>query len=415
VTASQTHVIVGASLAGATAAETLRTEGFDGRVVLIGAEPHRPYERPPLSKQVLRGEADPGSTAVHPASFYEDHGIELRLGTRVRAIDVPAALVELDDGRAIQYDRLLLATGSRPRRLTTPGADLDGVHYLRTIDDAAALHAAVGLGTRVAVIGAGWIGSEVAASLRQTGAEVTVVDPQPTPLHAVLGPEVGAVYRDLHREHGVELRLGTGVDRIAGSRSGAVSAVHTTDGTVIGTDVVVVGVGATPRTELAGEAGLALDWGVAVDEHLETSAPGVFAAGDVAAAWHPTLAWRLRVEHWANAKNQGALAARNMLGAGLAYDRLPYFFSDQYDLGMEYSGYAPAWDRVVFRGDPAAREFIAFWLAEGRVLAAMNANVWDVVDPLQALIASKRQVDPTALADPGVPLADLAGAGTSTR
>lgn len=414
-TTSQTHVIVGASLAGAKAAETLRAEGFDGRVVLIGAELDRPYERPPLSKQVLRGEADAASAFVHPEGFYEEQGIDLRLGTRVRSIDVPASLVELDDGRTIQYDRLLLATGSRPRHLTIPGADLDGVFYLRTLDDAAALRAAVVPGTRVAVIGAGWIGSEVAASLRQVGAEVTVVDPQPTPLHTVLGPEVGAVYRDLHRDHGVELHLGTGVDRITGPRTRAVAAVHTSDGAVIEADVVVVGVGAMPRTELGDGAGLAVDGGIAVDQRLETSAPGVYAAGDVAAAWHPILGRRLRVEHWANAQNQGIVAAKNMLGAGLAYDRLPYFFSDQYDLGMEYSGHAHTWERVVFRGDPEARQFIAFWLADGRVVAAMNANVWDVVEPLQALIASTQRVDPAALADPDVPLAELADAGTSTR
>lgn len=403
--ASETHVIVGASLAGAKAAETLREEGFAGRIVLFGAERHRPYERPPLSKKVLRGEDDPASAFVHPYGFYEQHDIELRLSTRIESIDPKLRLVEDQDGHLTHYDKLLLTTGSRPRRLKIEGSDLDGIVYLRTMDDVAALRKAVRPGTRVVVVGAGWIGSEVAASLRQMEAEVALVDPAPTPLHAVLGPEVGAMYRDVHAEHGVELHLGSGVERFVGGSS--VAGVVTGSGLEIDADVVVVGIGATPRIELAQRAGLAIKDGIAVDEHLQTSVPDIFAAGDVAAAWHPSLGWRLRVEHWANALNQGVTAAKNMLGAGEAYDRMPYFFSDQYDLGMEYSGYAPAWDEVVFRGDPAAREVIAFWLSEERVVAAMNANVWDVVEPLQALISARRRVDPRALADPDVPLSEL--------
>ena len=412
-TSTETHVIVGASLAGAKAAETLRAEGFDGRVLLIGAEPNRPYERPPLSKQVLRGEAEAATAFVHPDGFYDEHGIELQLGTRIESIDPHQQLVEDQDGHAIHYDRLLLTTGSRPRRLPVPGAEKDGIFYLRDMTDAAALRKAVSAGTRVAVVGAGWIGSEVAASLRQMGAEVSLIDPLPTPLHAVMGHEVGSMYADLHAEHGVALHMGVGVERFIGN--GSVAGVGTSDGAIVEAEVVVVGVGATPRIELAQRAGLAVDGGVVVDEHLQTSAPNIYAAGDVAMAMNPALGCHVRVEHWANAQNQGISAAKSMLGQDEVYDRLPYFFSDQYDLGMEYSGHAPAWDRVVIRGDVAAREIIAFWVAGGRVTAAMNANVWDVVEPLKALIASRRQVEVEALADPSVPLEELAEAGAGAR
>ena len=397
-----THVIVGASLAGAKAAETLRANGFDGRVVLVGAEQFRPYERPPLSKQLLRGESAVEDAFVHDERFYANNDIELLLDTRVDELDVHAQTVTVNGRESIRYDRLLLATGARPRRLNIPGAQLEGIQYLRDLHDNNALRAALQTATRVVVVGAGWIGSEVAASIRQLGREVAIVDPAPVPLAAVLGPEVGAVYRDLHAEHGVELHLGTGVESFVGER--AVSGVRTSAGTVIPADLIVVGVGAEPRVELARRAGLRIDGGIATDEFLETSAPGVFAAGDVAAAWHPRLGQRVRVEHWANAQHQGVAAGMNMHGAALPYDRVPYFYSDQYDLGMEYSGFAPRWDRVVFRGDPATREFIAFYVADGRVVAALNANVWDVVEPLQTLIAARRPVDDARLADADVAL-----------
>ncbi|MGH9187442.1 MAG: NAD(P)/FAD-dependent oxidoreductase [Acidimicrobiales bacterium] len=400
-----TQVIVGASLAGAKAAETLRTEGFDGRVVLVGAEVHRPYERPPLSKQLLRGETTADEAHVHEETFYTDHDIELRLGTRVTEIDTHSTVVHLQGGEQIGYDRLLLATGARPRRLRLPGAELAGIHYLRDLGDNQALREALRSATRVGVVGAGWIGSEVAASVRQLGLEVALIDPGSVPLAAVLGPEVGAVYRDLHAEHGVELHFDETVHGFVGDRS--VAGVVTRGGTTIDADLVVVGVGVEPCIELAQHAGLDIDGGIAVDELLQTSAPGVFAAGDAAAAWHPRLGRRVRVEHWANAQNQGIVAAKNMLGAAIPYDRVPYFFSDQYDLGMEYSGYAPSWDRVVFRGDPETREFIAFWLTDDRVVAAMNANVWDVVEPLRSLIEAQQTVDQSRLVDPDVPLGAL--------
>jgi 3-phenylpropionate/trans-cinnamate dioxygenase ferredoxin reductase component len=395
----QTFAIVGAGLAGATAAQALREEGFDGRVVLLGAEPERPYERPPLSKQYLRGEGD--KPFVHEAGFYADHDIELRVGETAVSLDPGRRELALDTGERLAFTRLLLATGAEPRRPGIPGADLDGVHFLRTLADSDSLRARLQAGGRLVVVGAGWIGSEVAASARELGVEVTVVAPETVPLERVLGREVGAFYRDLHAGHGVALRLGAAVAAVEGD--GRVERVRLGDGGTIDCDAVVVGVGAQPRTGLAAAAGLAVEDGVLVDARLETSVPGIFAAGDVAGQQHPRLG-RLRVEHWDNALSQGRAAALGMLGSTVAYDRLPYFFSDQYDVGMEYSGHAASWDRVVFRGDPASGEFIAFWLAGGRVLAAMNVNVWDVAEPLRELIASGEEVDERRLADPGVPL-----------
>jgi 3-phenylpropionate/trans-cinnamate dioxygenase ferredoxin reductase subunit len=410
-----TFVIVGASLAGAKAAETLRTEGFDGRVVLIGEETERPYERPYLSKEYLRGDKPAAKLYVHDEGFYADNDIELLTGTRVESLDPGAREVTLADGSTMAYSRLLLATGAAPRRLALPGADLPGVRYLREMADSDALRAAITAASRVVVIGAGWIGSEVAASARQLGAEVAVVGPEAVPLERVLGPEVGGVYRDLHAEHGVDLHLSTQIEAIVGN--GAAQGVRTIDGSVIEGDLVVVGVGASPRDELAREAGLTVENGIVVDEFLRTSAPDVFAAGDVAATWNARYNKRIRLEHWANALNQGPAAARNMLSqdstAGTehqltAYAKLPYFYSDQYDLGMEYNGYATEWDRVVLRGDASAREFIAFWISNGRVLAGLNANIWDQGDAIKALIRGGATVDSDALADPSVPLDDLA-------
>jgi 3-phenylpropionate/trans-cinnamate dioxygenase ferredoxin reductase component len=404
-TSDQTFVIVGASLAGAKAAETLRAEGFDGRLVLVGAEDERPYERPPLSKDYLRGEVDREKVYVHAEGFYAEHDIELRLGRTAVSLDTAGAELALDDGERLGYDRLLLATGAEPRALSIPGAQLDGVVYLRSVADCDALRRRLDRGGAVVVIGAGWIGSEVAASARQRGLEVTVIEPMIVPLERVLGREVGAVYRDIHRDHGVQMLLGTGVEAFEGDI--AVERVRASDGRAVECDFVVVGVGVQPRTGLAAQAGLAIDNGILVDEHLRTSAPGVFAAGDVANAHHPFYGEPIRVEHWANALHQGPAAARAMLGHPEVYDRLPYFFSDQYDVGMEYAGFARAWERVVFRGDPVTREFIAFWLVEARIVAGMNVNVWDVTDAIQRLISERVAVDDRRLADPGVALEDL--------
>jgi 3-phenylpropionate/trans-cinnamate dioxygenase ferredoxin reductase subunit len=404
----QTHVIIGASLAGAKAAETLREEGFDGRVVLVGAEEERPYERPPLSKDYLRGEAGREKVYVHAEGFYAEQDIELRLGRTAVSLDTANAQLKLDDGEELSYDRLLLATGAEPRRLELPGAELDGVFYLRSVQDSDALRERIDAGGAVVVVGAGWIGAEVAASARQRGLDVSVVEPASVPLERVLGTEVGAIYRDVHADHGVRLLLGTGVEAFEGD--GSVERVRTSDGRSVDCDFVVVGVGVEPRTALAADAGLTISNGILVDERLRASAPGVFAAGDVANALHPFYGEPVRVEHWANALNQGPAAARNMLDQESAYDRLPYFFSDQYEVGMEYTGYARRWDRVVFRGDPATREFIAFWLLDGRAVAGMNVGVWDVTDPIKRLIGERIAVDDRQLADPDVPLDTLASA-----
>ena len=333
----RTFVIVGASLAGAKAAETLREEGFEGRIVLVGSETELPYERPPLSKEYLRGEAERDTIYVHEASFYDEQRIELRLGETAVALDPERHEVELSGGDRLAYERLLITTGAEPRRLDIPGGDLDGVHYLRSVESCDAIRARLDRGGSVAVVGAGWIGSETAASARQRGLDVTLVDPMSVPLERVLGPEVGAVYRDVHAEHGVELMLATGVEAFEGGS--AVERVRTSDGRTVDCDFVIVGVGVQPRTELAERAGLAIDNGIAVDSKLQTSATDVFAAGDVARHDHP-LHGPIRIEHWANALHQGPAAARNMLGRDEPYDRVPYFYSDQYDVGMEYSGYA---------------------------------------------------------------------------
>jgi 3-phenylpropionate/trans-cinnamate dioxygenase ferredoxin reductase subunit len=402
-------VIVGASLAGAKAAETLRDEGYDGRLVLVGEEPERPYERPPLSKDYLRGEVERDKAYVHEAGLYEERGIELRTGTAVAAVDAAAHTVTLAGGESLSWDRLLLAVGAEPRRLDVPGADLEGVLYLRTLADCERLRAALGAGGRVVVVGAGWIGSEVAASARTLGLDVTLLERVDVPLEHVLGPAMGGFYADLHRERGVDLLTGVAVEAFEGA--GRVERVRLAGGRTVDCATVVVGVGVAPRTALADAAGLAVDNGVLVDATLQASAPDVYAAGDVANAEHPFYGRRVRVEHWANALNQGPAAARNMLGAGQPYERLPYFFSDQYDVGMEYTGLASGTDRVVTRGDVPGREFIAFWMADGRVVAGMNVNVWDVTGPIQALIRSRAQVDVARLQDPDVPLEDLAPAG----
>ncbi|MFF5444755.1 NAD(P)/FAD-dependent oxidoreductase [Streptomyces sp. NPDC012888] len=420
VDAHRTFVIVGGGLAGAKAAETLRSEGFTGRVILIGDERDHPYERPPLSKGYLLGKEERDSVFVHEPAWYARADVELHLGQPAVQLERAEKRVVLGDGTALHYDKLLLATGSEPRRLDIPGTGLAGVHHLRRLAHAERLRgtlAALGRDNgRLVIAGAGWIGLEVAAAARNYGAEVTVIEPEATPLYTVLGPELGQLFADLHREHGVVFHFGARLTEITG-QDGMVLAVRTDDGEEHPAHAVLAAIGAAPRTALAETSGLALvdrahGGGVAVDASLRTSDPDVYAAGDVAAAHHPLFGTRLRVEHWANALNGGPAAARAMLGQEVSYDRVPYFFSDQYDLGMEYSGYAPpgSYDQVVVRGDAGRREFIAFWLSGGRVLAGMNVNVWDVTDRIQALIRSGAAVDPDALADPAVPLESLAPA-----
>jgi 3-phenylpropionate/trans-cinnamate dioxygenase ferredoxin reductase subunit len=400
-----TFAIVGAGLAGATAAQTLRDEGFDGAVVLLGDEPHRPYERPPLSKEYLQGKSPRDKVFVHPEGWYAEHDVDLRLGVTANGIDLQARRVLTSDGASVQYDSLLLATGSTPRRLALPGSDLGGVLYLRRLDDSDRIRAAFAGRPRVVVVGAGWIGLETAAAARVAGLSVTVLEHAEAPLARILGSRMSAVFSQLHRDNGVDLRCGVTISELTGT-SGQVTGVRLGDGSVIEADLVLVGVGISPETGLAEAAGLAVGNGITVDERLRTSDPAVYAAGDVADALHPLLGHRLRVEHWANARRQGAVAARSMLGRDAVYARLPYFFTDQYDLGMEYTGYVDpaAVEDVVVRGDLPGRRFVAFWLADGRVRAGMSVNVWDVTEAVEELITSGRRVEAALLADPGVPL-----------
>ena len=403
-TNKQTFLIAGGGLAGATAAVTLREEGFDGRVAILGEETRSPYERPALSKEFLRGEKDEQELLVKPDAFYAEHSIEVLTETRVVELDPAGRSVVTEGGTRMAYDQLLLATGSSARRLDIPGAELDGIHYLRTTDDANAIRTAASSAGRAVVVGGGWIGSEVAASLRQLGLSVALVAPAELPLLSALGSEVATIYRDLHLENGVELHMSERVVEFVGQAH--VTGVRTASGSVISGDMVVVGVGAEPRVELARAVGLVAGDAVPTDDRL-LAAPSIHAAGDIADAWHPVLGYRVRVEHWDNAKRQGAAAAHNMLGRDEPYDRLPYLYSDQFDLGMEYVGHAPEWDEVVIRGDAKGREFIAFWLRDGRVKAAMNANIWKVNKQLRELIAAGEVVARDALRDADVPLAEL--------
>jgi 3-phenylpropionate/trans-cinnamate dioxygenase ferredoxin reductase subunit len=405
-----TFVIVGGGLAGAKAAESLRAEGFDGDVVLFGSEPERPYERPALSKGYLLGKDTRDSVFVHPADWYAQNNVDLRTGVTVAMVDPAAHLVTFEGG-TIAYDKLLLATGSSARRIDIPGAGLGNVFYLRTLPESEALRAAFTPEARVVIVGAGWIGLEAAAAARTAGASVTIVAPQASALYQQLGPELGAKFTELHRSHGVEFRFGESAAelRAAGPGSGQVGSVVTTSGAELPADVVVAAIGIVPNDGLAKSAGLEVDNGVVTDAALRTSAPDIFAAGDVASSYHPLLGRHLRMDHWSNALNGGKAVAISMLGRPLEYDRVPYFFSDQYDLGMECAGLPSpgAYDQVVYRGDSDTLEFIAFWLKEGRLIAGMNVNVWDVNDDLQALVRAGKPLDTARLTDPAIPLTEV--------
>lgn len=398
-------VIVGAGLAGVSAAESLRDEGFTGSISIVGAERHPPYQRPPLSKGFLQGRTGIEDIYVHPPQFYADHQVELVLGTRIAHVRPDRSQVEAEGGEVFSYDRLLLAPGARPRRLPIPGAELDRVHYLRDISDAQAIQRNMGAARHVVVVGAGWIGCEVAASARQSGLEVTVIDPLSVPLERVLGPDVGLLWRDLHVSHGVRMLLGTGVGSFQGD--GHVERVILSDGRSIDADLVVVGVGVVPSVEFAADV-LRTDNGILVDELLQTSVPGIFAGGDVANAPHPLFARRLRVEHWATARDHGRAVARSMLGKGTPYDVLPSFYSDQYGLSLQYWGHASSWDDVVLRGTLDDRNLIALWLRDGKVLAGMGVGAPDAGGPIEQLIRSQSTVDTDKLRDLDTPLADAA-------
>ena len=405
-----TFVIVGGGLAGAKAAETLRAEGFDGDVVLFGSEPERPYERPPLAKGYLLGKDTRDSVFVHSAGWYADNRVDLRTGVTVAMIDPAAHLVTFDGG-TIGYDKLLLATGAHARRVDIPGTGLGNVFYLRTLPESDALRAAFAPDARVVIVGAGWIGMEAAAAARTAGSSVTIVEPLPGALHRVLGPELGGKFADLHRSHGVTFRFGESAAEFLaeGPGSAKVGKVVTTTGAELPADVVLVGIGVVPNDELAKSAGLDVDNGVLTDSALRTSDPDIYAAGDVANSYLPLLGRHLRIDHWSNALNGGKAAAKSMLGQTVEHNRVPYFYSDQYDLGMECAGLPlpGAYDQVAYRGDTGSLEFIAFWLNQGRLVAGMNVNVWDVTDDIQSLIRSGRPLDPVRLADPAIPLTDV--------
>jgi 3-phenylpropionate/trans-cinnamate dioxygenase ferredoxin reductase subunit len=400
-------LIIGGGLAGGTAAEALRDEGFDGDITVVAAEAHPPYQRPPLSKGYLAGSEGLDAVLLHPAEWYDERGIRLITGVAATSLEPAAHAVELEDGERLTYDAVLLATGATPRMVPLPGHDLPGVMTLRRLDDSDELVAQLREGgKRLVVIGAGWIGMEVAATARGFGNEVAILERDAVPLAMALGAEMGEVFRGLHLEHGVDLRTSVGVDRIVGE--GRAEGV-VVDGETLAADLVLVGVGASANTALAEEAGLDILNGVLTDEALRTSAADVFAAGDVANAFHPVLQRHLRSEHWANALNAGKVVARSMLGQPASFDDIPYFYTDQYDLGMELSGYAPLMTdaEIVVRGDLDAREFIAFWTDDGRIVAGMNVNVWDVNHKVQSLIRSGARIDPDRLRDPEVPLEDL--------
>ena len=382
----QTFVIVGANLAGGRAAQAVRKEGFDGRVVLIGAEPDPPYERPPLSKEYLRGDMPREKLFIAPDDAYGEQEIELRLGVRATRIDPRDHAVELEGGERLGYDKLLLATGGRPRRVDAPGSELAGILELRTIADCERIAPELRPGRRLAVIGAGFIGAEVAATARGIGLQVDVLEMAPVPLGRALGEELGRIYAEIHRDHGVQLHTGEAIERFEGS--GRVERVVSTSGRAIDCDFVVVGVGIAPATELAESAGLVVDNGIVVNEHCETSARDIYAAGDVANYYHPVLDTRLRVEHWSNAQNQGVAAAKNMLGLREAYVDIPWFWSDQYDLNLQYVGHATRWDEIVLRGDVAARSFTAFYIEAGRLRAALTVNRHRDIRPSRELIRS---------------------------
>jgi NADPH-dependent 2,4-dienoyl-CoA reductase/sulfur reductase-like enzyme len=396
-------VVIGGGLAGAKGVEALRAKGFTGTLTLISDETDLPYERPPLSKEYLQGKAEFEKAVVHPADWYESNDVDLRLGVAVMSIDRDRNQIELADGTLLAYDKLLLATGAVPRRLNVDGGD--AAHYLRSHRDSDVLKAAFTEGKRVVVIGAGWIGLEVAAAARNAGAEVTIVEMADLPLVGVLGPEMAEVFADLHRDHGVDLRLGATLHEIVVDDDGNATGVRIDDDT-IDADLVVAGVGVAPEDSLARMAALDIDNGVLVDQSLRTSDRDIYAVGDIANHDHPVLQRRIRVEHWANALNQPATAAAAMLGdANARYENLPYFFSDQYDLGMEYVGHAPrdGYAKVVVRGDTKSREFVAFWLDDED-----HVHVWDVVDAIKPIIAERTRVDPDKLKDSSVGYDDVA-------
>ena len=399
------HVILGASLAGATAAITLREEGADGDVILIGAEPQPPYERPPLSKAYLRGEVPFDKALVRPAAFYAEHGIQTMFGTRATRIDPSARVVELEDHRRVSFDALLIATGGRNRTVSIPGVDLDGIYSLRTVQDADRIRAEMIAGRRAVVVGMGFIGSEVAASLRQKGLEVVAIDPSKTPLFRVLGEGVGQTIAKLHRDHGVRMIFEDTVAAFEGTRR--VGCVVTKAGLRLECDFAVVGIGIEPAVEALADSGIQVDNGVVVDEYCQTNVSGIYAAGDVANHYHPVFDRRIRVEHWQNAIKQGAAAARNMLGRRIAYDEIHWFWSEQYDANLQYAGFHTQWEQLVVRGRLESASYLACYVNAGRIDAAVGLNRAKELRRIMPLIKARRPVNLERLRDESVDLRSL--------
>jgi len=404
----QTIAIVGASLTGASAAAALREDGFDGRVVLLGAEPQLPYDRPPLSKAYLRGGMPFEKTLLRPPEFYRERNIETRLETRVVSVDPEKRTLEIQGGERLEFDSVLIATGGRNRRFPIPGLDLPGVYDLRTVADADRIRDAIARGGRAVVVGMGFIGAEVAASMRQCGLEVTAIEPFKTPLYRALGEEIGRVVEGLHRDHGVELVLGDAVSAFEGA--GRVERVVTRGGRRVECDLAVFGLGIEPATELVAGTSVRTDNGIVVDEYCRTNVPGIFAAGDVANHYHPVCARQMRVEHWQNGVKQGAAAARSMLGRAQPYDEVHWFWSDQYDANIQYAGFHTAWDTVVVRGSLPTRKFMAFYMAEGRVESVVAINQGRDLRRALPIIKARVAVDLARLEDPNVDLRTLAPA-----
>ncbi len=394
----ETYVVAGANLAGGTAAATLRADGFNGRLILVGEEPVAPYERPPLSKEFLRGEAPFEKALIRPPGFWEANEIECRFGSRVARIDPGSRQAILDDGEALRYDKVLVATGLRNRTLHVPGSHLPGIHLLRTVADADAIRAETAGATAVVVVGMGFIGSEVAASLRRCGLDVVAVEPLPAPCYRALGPQIGAVVAAIHADHGVKMHFGESVDAFEGNER--VERVVTGSGMHIDCDAVVVGVGTTPVTDLLEGTGVHLENGIVVDEHCRASVEGIYAAGDVANHLHPLVGRHIRVEHWQNALKQGAAAAKAMLGSPDPYDEVHWFWSDQYDTNIQSAGHVSDWTNPIIRGDLETRSFVAFSLRDGRIVGAVAVNRGKDLRRSIALIKAKAVVDPAKLADP---------------
>jgi len=403
-----TVAIVGASLAGSSAAATLREEGFDGRVVLIGAEPQLPYDRPPLSKNYLRGVTPFEKTLLRPADFYRERDIEMRLGTTVTRVDAEKRTLALHDGERLEFDQLLIATGGKNRRFPIPGIDLPGVYDLRTVADADRIREAMARGGRAVVVGMGFIGAEVAAAMRQSGLDVVAIEPFKTPLYRALGEEIGRVVEGLHRDNGVEMILDDAVTAFEGA--GKVERVVTRNGRRIDCSLAVFGLGIEPATALVAGTPVRVDNGIVVDDQCRTNVPGIFAAGDVANHYHPVCGRQLRVEHWQNGVKQGAAAARSMLGRGQTYDEVHWFWSDQFDANIQYAGFHAAWDQIVVRGSLESRKFLAFYLTGGRVESVVAINQGRDMRRTFPIIKARAAVDPASLADPNVDLRTLAPA-----